>query len=1106
MYFLPSLLLCFSFPSQEVLQGQLPKADLGVTAFLAAHPEFDGRGIRVAVLDTGVDPGHPLLQQTSQGGRKLVDWYDATTDGRIQIEHFVAAEKGTLYGLSGRQLTLGQWAKEGREFGLLRLDQDFLPAGLQGRLESSRRKEWQKGSKRYQEARARMESKGVEFDESSLAEKELQRKWDSFADVGPVWDGLVFHDGKEWRVVFDNDEDGNLDEELALRDFTHSGDWATLGDEALLNYAVKVAADGKSMQFFFDAHGHGTHVAGIIGAYEGEGGRLNGIAPGVEIVAIKVGDGKYGGATSGYSIIKALDYAVEAGCQVANLSFGGPSFFADGREPDAWVVEEATRRGLSIVTSAGNEGPTLSTVGAPATTEDAFSIAAAVWPATQQSNYASLNPSAPVLFEFSSRGPLPNGSMGIDFAAPGAALSALPSWGMSLGESWNGTSMAAPQMAGCVALMNCAAQSSQVSVSPARIHRAFRLSAQRLPQHAWIEQGHGFIAMSEAWKFLQELDNLSWDERQFKVATENQFGIGAGIYWRGLPSAGNFEQAVKVVPRFDEEASNAEKANFLRTFELESEASWVEVPAAIYTSSKGQSFPVRLLANGLAPGLHETRILLWDADKPRTLGADVIIPVTVVIPLVAAAEDATVHDSFAMDASSLVRRFFAVPYGATQATIQVTQKGGGRNEYRPGAGSVSGVRYAEDRQKRGRFFLKDGQSHEMTVPVEAGSVLEYALAARWSTNTPALVDLDVKFSGLVAGEDVLNVPVGQGFGYLPVQSLLTTETPRVSGKIFGVAIPVSAPWVIEPDPIRATIMDGKGLFYGLVNWDLKIPADGCGVSLHMPHSLQTMELREDLMLEIKNAAGAIAFRGIAYEVETDLGYFDEGNYTCQLTFPSIGRAPLQAQFAGAELRLAHTSKSLRVSSQLLQAFEGGGSSRFTIPRGGARTVAFEIPELTPVAAGSYWYGKVKFEGAEGTLLEVPVEVHRPLLIQANSVASLNGEKLVAKEASGQPKQPLEPVNPAELTEEMVEEMVPIESAGTTYLQLLADDDAEAQVLVSAARSWAKEEPHSEKAGLAVLQALAKGGSPERGKELARHFLTKFPNAALLLLESAPLWN
>ena len=122
---------------------------------------------------------------------------------------------------------------------------------------------------------------------------------------------------------------------------------------------------------------------GSSAAGRNEESRLNGIAPGVEFVAIKIGDGKFGGSTSGFAIAKALDYAVESGCQVANMSFGGPSFYADGKEPDAWAIQEATRRGLILVTSAGNEGPALTTVGAPATVKEAVAVAAAVWPDTQ---------------------------------------------------------------------------------------------------------------------------------------------------------------------------------------------------------------------------------------------------------------------------------------------------------------------------------------------------------------------------------------------------------------------------------------------------------------------------------------------------------------------------------------------------------------------------------------------------------------------------------------------------------------------------------------------------------------------------------------------------
>ncbi len=42
------------------------------------NPKADGRGVTIGVLDSGVDLGHPALQKTTTGERKIVDWVTST--------------------------------------------------------------------------------------------------------------------------------------------------------------------------------------------------------------------------------------------------------------------------------------------------------------------------------------------------------------------------------------------------------------------------------------------------------------------------------------------------------------------------------------------------------------------------------------------------------------------------------------------------------------------------------------------------------------------------------------------------------------------------------------------------------------------------------------------------------------------------------------------------------------------------------------------------------------------------------------------------------------------------------------------------------------------
>lgn len=56
----------------------VPKSEIQATEFLVENPEFDGRGVVIAIFDTGVDPGGSGLELTTTGEKKVIDVVDCT--------------------------------------------------------------------------------------------------------------------------------------------------------------------------------------------------------------------------------------------------------------------------------------------------------------------------------------------------------------------------------------------------------------------------------------------------------------------------------------------------------------------------------------------------------------------------------------------------------------------------------------------------------------------------------------------------------------------------------------------------------------------------------------------------------------------------------------------------------------------------------------------------------------------------------------------------------------------------------------------------------------------------------------------------------------------
>jgi subtilisin family serine protease len=186
-----------------------------------------------------------------------------------------------------------------------------------------------------------------------------------------------------------------------------------------------------------DDNGHGTHVAGIVGA---NGGGLTGVAPEVSIVAYKVLDEEGSGDSS--VVIAALERAVDPNgdgdpgdhVDVVNMSLGAPAVADD---PLVEAVQNAVDAGVVVVISSGNYGA-FYTVGTPGVAAAAITVGAI----TRDNAVAN----------FSSRGPTPFELLAKpEIVAPGVGIVSARAGGGTLAA--NGTSMAAPHVAGIAALV-----------------------------------------------------------------------------------------------------------------------------------------------------------------------------------------------------------------------------------------------------------------------------------------------------------------------------------------------------------------------------------------------------------------------------------------------------------------------------------------------------------------------------------------------------------------------------------------------------------------------------------------------------------------------------
>uniref|UniRef100_A0AC35G6U3 Tripeptidyl-peptidase 2 n=1 Tax=Panagrolaimus sp. PS1159 TaxID=55785 RepID=A0AC35G6U3_9BILA len=637
----------FVFPSKHYM----PKEITQQADFLQKYPTYDGRGIKIAIIDNGVDPSCPGLQQTSTGLPKVIECLDLTGAGDVDTSTIKKAdENGILVGLTERKLKIPEtWVNPSGKWHLgIKAIYELYSDTVKDKINLPIKEEFQKKNK------LAMSKALEEFNEHvkkiGTKTKKISEKED--------------RDEINAKLEFLKEAEKKIEIESPIADCI----------KCLLTYCLNIHENGNLLEICVPNGSHGTHVTHIAAGHFPNDPEKDGLAPGAQIISLVIGDLRK--ASSSKCLIRALNKCIQLKADIINLSYRiqHNMDFSKNEELIKNVVE---KHGIIFVAAAGNDGPGLSMVGNSRgiTNSSIIYVGAYLTAKMKESIFCHYHPDEePVVFPFSSRGPSMNGELGVTICAPGAAITGVSKNELRGFHLKNGTSMSSPNAVGNIACLLSAMKAERIPISPFRVKFALMNTAMapKDGSHHPFSLGAGIIQICSAFDFIKSetMKTIPTNLTDIKVDIEGK----RGIYLREsfeitLP----FEFAVSVNPQFIDSRDFEARLNFGCPIVLKlshgSETGFVKFPK--YCQIPSSTFNIHVDPTPLESGIiHYFEIIGINPENP-TIGPMFRIPITVIIPeQITSESDFTYKKELTLEPAIPERIFLQSPIGCKYVGIK----------------------------------------------------------------------------------------------------------------------------------------------------------------------------------------------------------------------------------------------------------------------------------------------------------------------------------------------------------------------------------------------------------------------------------------------------